>query len=79
MVSTPSSLSIKGSNHGRIPERPVREPKPKEPRITPAEVGKAMAVSATDFQSSVENFARHGNVNEIDAWGLHVYSASPSE
>jgi hypothetical protein len=47
--------------------------KPKEPRITPAEVGKAMAVSATDYQSFVEDFARHGNVNEIEAWGLHIF------
>jgi len=47
--------------------------KQKELRITPAEAGKAMATSAANYQSFVEELAKHGPVNEIEAWGLNIF------
>jgi hypothetical protein len=47
--------------------------KQKELRITPAEAGKSMATSAANYQSFVEGLAKHGTVNEIEAWGLNIF------
>jgi hypothetical protein len=47
--------------------------KPKDPRITPAEAGKAMAAYATNYRSFVDDFAKHGKVNELEAWGLNIF------
>jgi hypothetical protein len=47
--------------------------KPKELRITPAGAGKAMAAYATNYRGFVDDFAKHGKVNELEAWGLNIF------
>jgi hypothetical protein len=51
----------------------IGKKKPKERRITPAEAGKAMAAYATNYRDFVEDFAKHGKVNELEAWGLNIF------